>query len=124
MLERRQSFRGRVYYGGRIAFNGRKSTVDCIVRNFSSAGAKVEFENTAILPDHVDLTIDHKGVSFLAHMIWRRNNEAGFLFRTPVPVNSEISNSEMSLDWALRLRAGERANKALRLQVDELRSGH
>jgi hypothetical protein len=40
MMDRREAFRGRVYYGGRLAFNDRKSTLDCIVRNFSQAGAR------------------------------------------------------------------------------------
>ena len=44
MLDRRQLPRNRVYYGGRVAFNSRSSTVDRVVRNFSLFGAKIEFE--------------------------------------------------------------------------------
>ena len=65
MLDRRLKVRGRVYYGGVIAFNARNSTMQCVVRNFSPFGAKVEFDNTALLPDEVDFTIPPEGF-FLA----------------------------------------------------------
>ena len=58
MLERRQYPRNRVYYGGMVAFNARNSTLDCVVRNFSRRGAKIEFENSAMLPDRVDFEVD------------------------------------------------------------------
>jgi hypothetical protein len=108
MLERRQNFHDRVYYGGRVAFNGRKSTLDCIVRNFSPLGAKVQFAGAAILPNEVDLSIERKGTAYLAHLVWQRRDEAGFLFRNPTPLNETTS-----LDWALRLRAAERVRKSL-----------
>ncbi|MDB5567800.1 MAG: type pilus assembly PilZ [Tardiphaga sp.] len=117
MLERRRNYRGRVYYGGRIAFNGRRSTMDCVVRNFSSGGARVDLAHACLLSDEVDFTIDRKGLAFRARMIWRRDDMAGFVFRDPrhIPV-------AMSADWALRLRASERANKALLRHVEQLRS--
>jgi hypothetical protein len=43
MIERRQSARARVMYGGVIAYDKRQSTTNCVIRNFSEDGAKVEF---------------------------------------------------------------------------------
>ena len=71
MLERRQHPRNRVYYGGMVAFNARNSTLACVVRNFSQRGAKIEFENSAMLPDRVDFEIERRGLSCLAHLVWR-----------------------------------------------------
>ena len=45
MSERRRLFRNRVYYRGLIAFNARHSTLECVVRNFSPFGAKIEGES-------------------------------------------------------------------------------
>ncbi|NVN86670.1 MAG: PilZ domain-containing protein [Rhodopseudomonas sp.] len=90
MLDRRKISRGRVYYGGRIAFNQRKSTIDCIVRNFSPSGAKVELAPAANLPDEVDLTIERKGLAVLARMVWRHQDQAGFAFRNPRHLNGAI----------------------------------
>jgi hypothetical protein len=119
MLDRRQGFRARVYYGGVIAFNARNSTMDCLIRNFSPFGVKVEFTNTALLPDEVDLTIARKGFSGRARIVWRRANEAGFAFRNPKPLDAPIP-----LDWAIRLRASERARKELLRRIEQLRSEH
>jgi hypothetical protein len=119
MLDRRKSCRGRVFYGGRIAFNGRQSTMDCLVRNFSDGGARVEFGGTPLITDEVDLTIDRKGLAFRASMIWRRGDHAGFVFRNPRQVATP-----MPLDWALRLRASERATRELLQQVDRWRSAY
>jgi hypothetical protein len=117
MLDRRQSFRGRVYYGGVIAFNARNSTMNCMVRDFSPLGAKVEFSNAALLPDEVDLTIARKGFCCAARIVWRRANEAGFAFRNP-----RQSNPPIPLDWAIRLRASERERKDLQRRIEQLRS--
>lgn len=117
MLERRKSFRSRVYFGGRIAFNGRQSSMDCIVRNFSDDGARVEFDTTRLITGEVDFTIEQKGYAFRARMIWRRGDQAGFLFRDP-----RRTDTDATLDCAMRLRASERVNRDLLQRLDRLRS--
>jgi hypothetical protein len=123
MLERRQFPRNRVYYGGMVAFNARNSTLACVVRNFSQRGAKIEFENSAVLPDRVDFEIKRRGLSCFAHLVWRDHNVAGLVFsdvQKPVQETSEI----IPLDWARKLRATERANRKLRSRIDQLLSEH
>jgi hypothetical protein len=123
MLERRQFHRNRVYYGGMVAFNARNSTLACVVRNFSQRGAKIEFENSAVLPDRVDFEIERRGLSCFAHLVWRDHNVAGLVFsdvQKPVQETSEI----IPLDWARKLRATERANRKLRSRIDQLLSEH
>jgi hypothetical protein len=119
MLDRRQRSRTRVYYGGLIAFNMRDSTMACVVRNFSDAGAKVEFENTALLPDEVDFVVRRRAFSGRARIVWRSANQAGFAF-----LNPKRSNASVPLDLALRLRASERAKKELLRRIEQLRSEH
>ena len=80
MLERRQFPRNRVYYGGMVAFNARSSTLACVVRNFSPRGARIEFENSAAMPDRVDFEIERRGLSCLARLVWRDRNAAGLAF--------------------------------------------
>ena len=77
MTERRQHPRQRVYYGGMVAFNMRKSTLECVVRNFSQFGARIEFDNAALIPDEVDFNIEHRGLSCLARLVWRDRDAAG-----------------------------------------------
>jgi hypothetical protein len=116
MLERRQHRRGRVYYGGRLAFDQRGSTLDCIVRNFSDGGARVQMGHAVLLAGAVDLIIERKGMAYLSRMVWRRGNEAGLVFSQPRAVRETLS-----LEWSLRLRASERANRGLRRLVEQLR---
>jgi PilZ domain-containing protein len=80
MPERRKETRRRVIYGAVVAFNNRCSTMDCIVRDFSAKGAKVEIAGNALIPDHLILTINRKGQEFAARVAWRSEQEAGLEF--------------------------------------------
>jgi hypothetical protein len=119
MLDRRQLPRNRVYYGGRVAFNGRNSTVDCVVRNFSLFGAKIEFENVVIVPDEIDFEIGRKAISCTARLVWRSRDAAGLVF-----ANVHEDSGVIPLDWARKLRASERANRWLKSRLDQILSEH
>src|SRR5262249_36075241 len=115
MNERRKSARSRTYLGGTIAFNRRKSTMDCHVRNFSRAGAKIAFANVASIPDQFDLSIPRTERSFRARMVWRGFDEAGVAFF------SEYEQAvAVPLEWAKRLRECEAEKAALRRRIAQL----
>ncbi|MBV9983230.1 PilZ domain-containing protein [Bradyrhizobium sp.] len=117
MDDRRQLFRNRVYYGGELAFNGRTSTLTCIVRNFSARGAKIEIEGSAVLPDKLDFTVERKGLSCLARLVWRSRAEAGLVFTDP-----HAADAIVPLDWARKLAASERTNRRLQSRIEQLRA--
>jgi hypothetical protein len=119
MLDRRRIVRHRVYYGGVLAFNARRSTFACIVRNFSGGGAKVEFEGSPLLPDQLDFSIAQRDLACRVRLVWRQHQEAGLVF-TDMPHTGEV----LSLELARKLRAGERTNKLLRARLEQLLSGH
>jgi hypothetical protein len=121
MLERRQWPRSRVYYGGLVAFNARNSTLACVVRNFSKRGAKIEFENSTMLPDRVDFEIERRGLSRRAHLVWRDHNAAGLVF-SDLQNTVEETSDVIPLDLARKLRATERANRRLQSRLDQLLS--
>jgi PilZ domain len=117
MHDRRQLFRNRVYYGGELAFNGRNSTLTCIVRNFSTRGAKIEIEGSAVLPDKFDFTVERKGLSCLARLVWRNQTQAGLVFAEAL-----AADDVAPLDWARKLAASGRTNRLLRSRIEQLRS--
>ena len=119
MLERRRLPRSRVYFGGMVAFNSRNSTVACVVRNFSPSGAKIEFENAALVPDEVDISIARKGLSCRARLAWRGQDAAGLVFS-----DWREGDGVIPLEWARKLHASERVNRQLKSQLDQLRSEH
>ena len=65
--------------GGRIAFNGGRSTVDCTVRNLSSKGAKLLVSSVVGIPDTFDLVLsDHSRQA--CRVKWRSLKELGVEF--------------------------------------------
>jgi hypothetical protein len=114
MSERRKQLRSRTLLGGVISFNKRRSTLDCSVRNLSDTGARIEFNNTALLPDTFDLTIIRKDSTFRASTIWRTQTAAGVQF------TEAQSSGVVPLDWARKVKALEAQNEALRRRVAQL----
>lgn len=80
MDERRKTRRGRVLYGAAIDFNGRQSIHDCVIRNYSSDGARIEFAEGTALPETVNLTIRHRGETIQAKTVWQHQDQAGLAF--------------------------------------------
>jgi hypothetical protein len=113
VLNRRQSQRDKVLYGGVAEINERGSTMDCVVRTISEGGACVEFDQAAKLPEEMNLTIPRKGRSFLAKMIWRQANRVGLAFRT-------IMTDEPGSDFDERLRRSEIKKRELQRRIKEL----
>ena len=113
MVERRESVRDKVIYGGiaRIGENG--STRDCVVRNISDTGANLEFSNVVpLLKKDIGLTIARKGRSFLAKVIWWRDNFVGVAF------SSEHEGPVSDLEQ--RLRKSEKKKRQLQRRIKEL----
>lgn len=79
MQEQRKHVRQRTYLGAKLEFSG-TSTMDCVVRNLSQAGARVEFHNAAAVP--VDLTVDVpvRNMRRHARIVWRNFGVAGLVF--------------------------------------------
>jgi hypothetical protein len=113
MQDRRKSVRDKVFLGGVAEINGRGSTIECVVRNFSESGACVELDSAARLPDQINLTIGHKGRAFLARMIWRQANRVGLALRAMV-----TDSSESDLD--VRLRRSEKKKRQLQRRINQL----
>jgi hypothetical protein len=114
MLDRRESVRDKVMYGGVAEIGERGATRDCIVRNISDRGATLEFSNVVTLPkEQMSLRIARKGRSFLARVIWWRDNFVGVAFRAETP-------AEPVSDLEERLRKSEIKKRQLQRRIQEL----
>jgi hypothetical protein len=115
MPERRQSARDKVIYGGVAGIGETGATRQCVVRNISETGASVEFSNVVNLPrEQMSLTIARKGRSFLAKVIWWRDNFVGVAFRSNPPSEFPVSDLEE------RLRRSEKKKRQLQRRIKEL----
>ena len=93
MLDRRQSARDKVMYGGVAKVDDRGGSRDCVVRNISENGASIEFGNDFRLPKRqMRLTIARKGRSFLAKIIWWRDNFVGVAFHAETPSDPRLGH--------------------------------
>jgi hypothetical protein len=114
MRDRRESVRDKVMYGGVAEIGDHGATRECIVRNISENGANIEFSNDFQLPkEQLSLRIARKGRSFLARVIWWRDNFVGVAFRAESP-------AEPVSDLEERLRRSEIKKRQLQQKIDEL----
>jgi hypothetical protein len=115
MLDRRKSARDKVVDGGVAEIGERGATRDCVVRNISENGASLEFSNVIKLPkENISLTIARKGRSFLAKVVWWRDNFVGVAF------SSDTSSELPVSDLEERLRKSEQKKRQLQRRIEEL----
>jgi hypothetical protein len=115
MQDRRQQPREKVLYGGVVQVDEASTTKDCVVRNISEKGASIELGNISSFPKgQISLTIARKGRSFLAKVIWWRDNFVGVAF------SSETSSGLPVSDIEERLRKSEAKKRALQRRIREL----
>jgi hypothetical protein len=78
--EKRIIRRQRVLKGGKIIFADGNSVVDCVIRNLSAAGARLEVPTTVGFPQEFTLIDSHSGRSYIAKVAWRRGETMGVEF--------------------------------------------
>jgi hypothetical protein len=79
MSERRETPRQRTFKGGTIAFNGRFSTMDCLVRNLTKSGAQLNLSSTAGVPERFELKLEREDYR-PCRVTWRREDALGVEF--------------------------------------------
>ena len=113
MQNRRQVVRDKVIYGGVAEAGKQGTTMDCVVRDFTDQGARIEINRGARLPDQVKLAVARKGRSYLAEVIWRQANMVGLAFRT---MFTEPPESDLDV----RLRRSEKKKRELQRRIKQL----
>jgi hypothetical protein len=115
MIERRESVRDKVIYGGVAEIGEPGVTSNCVVRNISETGASLEFSNAVQLTKkQIGLTIARKGRSFLAKIIWWRDNFVGVAFCVDGRYDAPVSDLEA------RLRRSEKKKRQLQRRINQL----
>ena len=116
MIERRHHPRQRAYIGAQIVFNQRRCVLDCLVRNVSGDGARIEFTNTALMPGVFDLLMPYREETRRARVRWRSRDAAGVTLDPLEPAG-------VVRDDDRRVRALEQEVARLRARNAELQSG-
>jgi hypothetical protein len=79
MQERRRLARSRVLKSAKLVV-GTSSVVDCVVRNLTNTGVRIEIPNTTGLPQSLVLTFDGGRSMRSCRLVWRTLNETGLEF--------------------------------------------
>lgn len=72
--------RRKVIKGGTIAFNRRRLTYPCVVRDISEAGARMRVDTPDSIPETFDLLIELDGFEAECEVLWREGREIGVRF--------------------------------------------
>jgi PilZ domain len=114
MNERRRSERRRTYLSGRIVFNERSSTLDCLVRNLSRNGAMLKFSEPMVPRHAIDLCILSRAESLRARVVWRDGARVG------VSTALQETGSVITIETAQLIRKLKADREALAKRVAQL----
>ena len=127
MSEHRREARQRVFLKGRIVFNNGSSSFDCLVRDMSSAGARLVMSDATTLPEAFDLYIPQKDRTYRAILRWRREDGIGVTFEQPAsaaPAAPVAAATDASVTLLLkRVSELETENAALRRLLASMAQG-
>ena len=121
MKERRTVSRQKSFLQGRIFFNNRRTSVDCLIRDFSEHGARLKFSSMTATPDVVELYIPNKDESYRAKVQWRNADEIGVGFDLGEG-SPPLAPGLPSGDWSARIHKLEHDLASLQRKFNELQS--
>jgi hypothetical protein len=124
MIERRVLIRHKTFIKGRIYFNNRLSSMDCIVRDVTEKGARLQVSESVALPDTFELYLPNKDEHFRAQAMWRKGDQIGVSW-TPEAAFRQKSESGGHGEHSLADRVArlEQEVAALQRRFDNLRQG-
>jgi hypothetical protein len=82
MINQRGAHRPLSLLKGRVIFRDRQATMDCVVRDLSDGGARLQIGHHVAVPDRFDLYVPLKETTYRVQVRWRRNEEVGVMFNT------------------------------------------
>jgi hypothetical protein len=84
----RRSVRARTLFGGRIVFHDGVYSYDCIVRDMSEGGARLEIPEARMIPRRFYFLTTKAEVAYDSELVWRTRMMAGVKFRLAIQIAS------------------------------------
>jgi hypothetical protein len=105
MIERRAQVRHKTFMKGRIYFNNRLSSMDCILRDITPGGSRLEISDSVALPDVFELFIPSRNEYFNARVEWRKEGRVGVSWspEQAAPKHTEHNADQAVVDRLARL---------------------
>jgi len=80
MQDRRKFVRRRTLKGGRLAYDNGSQTTDCLIRDLSEGGAKIQVADVHRIPSELVLSFGDGRGSRPCFVRWRRGDALGIEF--------------------------------------------
>jgi hypothetical protein len=74
------AIRQRTFLKSTLYYDNRRGSIECVVRDMSTSGARLTFDHPANVPDNVELFIPNKNQTLRARVQRRGPNEVGIAF--------------------------------------------
>lgn len=81
--EKRRTPRRRVLKGAIVAYNDRRSTIPCTVRDISDTGARLNADGSINVPDTFLLIVELDGIEADCRVVRRKSPELAVTFLSP-----------------------------------------
>ncbi len=120
MLERRALARHKTFIKGRIYFNNRLSSMDCIVRDVTDMGCRLEVSDFATLPETFELYMPNKDEYYQAHIKWRRATNVGASWTPETTINPRPESGRTDQHIGDRVAKLERELASLQKRIAAL----
>ena len=101
--EQRRSTRKRTFLKGKILFNAGASSIDCLVRDLSDEGARIELSETSTLPEVFDLHIPQRDATYRSTLRWRHDGLIGVTFGEPAAASPPPPPPAAAIDVSLQV---------------------
>jgi PilZ domain len=115
MIDQRSNTRRRSFLRAKVLFPNKAATMDCLVRDISETGARLDIGSQAVIPERFDLHIPQKGVTHRAVIRWRALEEMGVAFEGADPAAPPAAT-----DLATRVQQLESEVARLRRMIEGL----
>ena len=119
MSDKRSTPRLRSFLKGRVVFNGGQNSLECLIRDISSTGARLEVSANVTLPDRFDLYLPHRDETCKVHSQWRRGSQLGIAFDH---IESAPAAPPQPQDVASRVQQLEAEVGLMRLLLAQMKS--
>ena len=89
IIEQRRSLRRRVLKRAKALLHGNNTVLDCVIRDLSDDGARIQIEHASALPMRFKLANISDGEVREVRVVWRKDAMAGVAFMTAEDTGSE-----------------------------------
>jgi hypothetical protein len=115
MTNKRSTTRSRSFLTGKIVFNHGACSLECVIRNMSETGAKLQMSDAVTVPAEFDLVLAHNDQR-RATIRWRSGDEIGVEF---IAVNASGQKGARTLaEMQRRIADLEEENARLRSLIE------